>query len=257
MITKNKIVFSFIAALLFLSFNNCQKNPVVDLPVTGNVKITFKNTVNGSPLFMDGRFYTNPFGENYTITKYKYYISNVRINNIDNAANETESYHLVDEASEASKTFTYAAAIDTYTTLSFTIGVDSLRNVSGAQTGALDPLNDMFWTWNSGYIMAKLEATSPSSNQVNNKVEYHIGGFSGVNNVLKRITLTLPTTKFLIVQKGKLSEIIVEADLNKWWQNPNDLKITDNPVCTTPGALAKKIADNYSKLFVIKDVINN
>ena len=88
-------------------------------------------------------------------------------------------------------------------------------------------------------------------------MEYHIGGFSGVNNVLKRITLILPTTKFLIVTKGKTSEIIVEADLYKWWQTPNDLKITDNPVCTTPGALAKKIADNYSKIFVIKDVINN
>ena len=257
MATKNKIIFSFITVLLFFSFNNCQKNPRADLPVTGTVKITFKNTVNGSPIVMDGRFYTNPFGENYAITKFKYYISNVRINNIDKAADETESYHLVDEASETSKTFTYAATTDTYTTLNFTIGVDSLRNVSGAQTGALDPLNDMFWTWNSGYIMAKLEATSPSSNQVNSKVEYHIGGFSGVNNVLKRITLILPTTKFLIVTKGKTSEIIVEADLYKWWQTPNDLKITDNPVCTTPGTMAKKIADNYSKMFVIKDVINN
>ena len=52
----------------------------------GTVKITFKNTVNGSPIVMDGRFYTNPFGENYAITKFKYYISNVRINNIDKAA---------------------------------------------------------------------------------------------------------------------------------------------------------------------------
>ena len=137
------------------------------------------------------------------------------------------------------------------------MGVDSASNCSGAQAGALDPMNDMFWTWNSGYIMAKLEATSPSSNQVNSKVEYHIGGFSGVNNVLKRITLSLPATKFLVITKGKTSEIIVEADLYKWWQTPNDLKITDNPVCTTPGALAKKIADNYSKMFTIKDVINN
>ena len=257
MTTKNKIIFSFIGVLLFFSFNSCQKNPVVDLPVTGTVKITFKNTVNSSPIFMDGRFYTNPFGESYSIKKFKYYISNVRINNIDKAADEKESYHLVDEASDASRTFMYDATPDTYTTLNFTIGVDSLRNVSGAQTGALDPLNDMFWTWNSGYIMAKLEATSPSSTQVNSKVEYHIGGFSGVNNVLKRITLTLPTTKFLIVAKDKTSEIIVEADLAKWWQNPNDLKITDNPVCTTPGVLASKIAGNYSNMFTIKDVINN
>jgi hypothetical protein len=53
-----------------------------------------------------------------------------------------------------------------------------------------------------------------------------------------------------------MSEIIIEANLNEWWQNPNDIKIIDNPICTTPGVLAKKVADNYSKMFTVKDVIN-
>ncbi|WP_316930094.1 MbnP family protein, partial [Hymenobacter sp. IS2118] len=34
-----------------------------------------------------------------------------------------------------------------YQSVSFTVGVDSARNVAGAQTGALDPNNGMFWTW--------------------------------------------------------------------------------------------------------------
>jgi hypothetical protein len=247
--------------MFFLMLSSCKRTAEPNNgnlnPDLGNLKITFKNTINGAPVFLDGRFYTNSFGENYVLKKFKYYISNVQINNIDKYANENESYHLIDEASEASKSFMYQAATDIYTTLSFTIGVDSVRNVSGAQSGALDPLNDMFWTWNSGYIMAKIEATSPSSAQVNNKVEYHIGGFSGVNNVLKRVTLALPLTKLLTVQKDKTSEIIITADLDAWWQNPNNLKISDNPICTTPGDLAKKIADNYSKMFTIKEVINN
>jgi hypothetical protein len=239
-------IFTFTSVLTIMY--SCNKGGMPDTanPETGTIKITFKNTVNGNPLLIDSRFYTNSFGENYVV-----------INNIDRAANEKESYHLIDEASEASHSFTYTAMPDTYTTLNFTIGVDSIRNSSGAQTGALDPLNGMFWTWNSGYIMAKLEATSPSSNQVNSKVEYHIGGYSGINSVLKRITLVLPATKFLVVQKDKTSEIIVTTNLDKWWQSPNDLKITDNPVCTTPGVQAKKIADNYSSMFAIKDVINN
>ena len=40
------------------------------------------------------------------------------------------------------------------------LGVDSLRNVTGVQTGALDPAMDMYWTWNTGYVMAKLEAAA-------------------------------------------------------------------------------------------------
>ncbi len=69
----------------------------------------------------------------------------------------------------------------------FLLGVDSLHNVSGAQTDALDPAKDMFWTWNTGYVMAKLEGNSPSSALVNNKYEFHVGGFSGKYNVLKKI----------------------------------------------------------------------
>lgn len=235
---------------------SCQKPLEVPVEKTGTVKVTFKNTVKGNPLVLTTGNYTNGFGEQYSITKFKYYISNVSVNNLDVRSTETESYHLVDESKPASLSFSYSAKEDSYGTLNFLIGVDSLRNVSGAQTGALDPLNDMFWTWNSGYIMAKIEGNSPQSAIVNNKVEYHIGGFSGTNSVLKKLSLSMPAGKALQVREGKTSEIFIEADLDAWWQNPFDLKITVNPAITTPGVTAKQIADNYSKMFVIKDVIN-
>ncbi len=65
-----------------------------------------------------------------------------------------------------------------------------------------------------------------------------------------------PFKKLATVKKGRTSEIIIEADLNTCCQNPNDIKIAVNPVITTPGVLAKKVADNYSKMFTIKDVTN-
>lgn len=252
---KNQIFCFLLTALGFMT-NSCQKLVEVPVEKTGIVKITFKNTVKGVPLTLTTGNYTNGFGEQYIITKFKYYISNVSVNNLDVRSAETESYHLIDESKPASLSFSYNAKEDTYGTLNVLIGVDSLRNVSGAQTGALDPLNDMFWTWNSGYIMAKIEGNSPQSSIVNNKVEYHIGGFSGTNSVLKKLSLSLPAGKSLQVREGKTSEIFIEADLDAWWQNPFDLKISVNPAITTPGAMAKQIADNYAKMFVIKDVIN-
>lgn len=210
-------------------------------------------------MVLDAATYTNPFGETYTINKFKYYISNVRLglSGSPSSAIEKESYHLVDQGKPGSLSFSFEAPENSFITLSFVLGVDSLRNVSGAQTDALDPLNDMFWTWNSGYVMAKMEGTSPRSNQAGNKIEYHIGGFSGVNNVLKTISMTFPAGKVLVIKPGKISEITLEADFNKWWQTPNDLKIIDLPVCTTPGSLAKKVADNYSDMFSITNVVNN
>jgi len=50
----------------------------------------------------------------------------------------------------------------------------------------------MFWTWNSGYIMAKLEGTSPVSSQPNNKFEYHIGGFREPVNVVSKVRVAFP-----------------------------------------------------------------
>lgn len=250
---KINLLFILITGILLSA---CNKTIQDDSILTGTIKVSYENKVNGKPLFLNGTVYANSFGENYSVTKFKYYISYTAVNNIDKRAIDNDTYHLIDESKSTSLSYSFPAMVENYDEISFWVGVDSTRNVSGAQTGALDPLNDMFWTWNSGYIMAKLEGTSPNSNQVNNKIEYHIGGFSGVNNVLKKINIKVPAGKTMNVKKDKTTEIIIAADIDAWWQNPTDLKIAVNPVCTSPGALAKKIADNYSKMFTIKDVIN-
>jgi len=243
--------------LYLVSFSNIHSHPEkITATNTGTVKISFVNTVKGKPLQLNTGSYANPFGEAYTVSKFKYYISHVSLITGKAVFFETESYHLVDESKPDDLHFSFAVSAGNYTTLNFMLGVDSLHNVSGAQTGALDPLNDMFWTWNTGYVMAKMEGRSPQSKLVNNKLEFHIGGFMGENNVLKNITLNFPPGKILNIQEGKTSEIIIEADMDTWWQQPNDIKITNHAVCSTPGALAKKIADNYSKMFSIKNVVN-
>lgn len=247
------ILFFLSAIISFTGF----KKPVSLSVETGMLKIRFIHTVNGKPLQLDSINYTNPFGEKYNVTKFKYYISNIALAFAEGVFTETDSYHLVDDINPASLEFGFMVHANTYHSLLFLLGVDSIKNVSGAQTGPLDPLNDMFWTWNSGYVMAKMEGRSLQSKVVNNRVEYHIGGFSGANNVLKKLKLGFTAGTLLDIRQGKTSEIIIEADLNRWWQQPHDLKIADNPVCTTPGVLAKQFADNYSNMFSIKQVINH
>ncbi|MBL0145715.1 MAG: hypothetical protein IPP48_08115 [Chitinophagaceae bacterium] len=249
-----KIILPLLVTLL--AFVSCEQNADAPAPLQGTVKVTFSNKVKGTNLVLNTGSYINNTGETYSVKKFKYYISNVSVTNIDKAATEVESYHLIDQSNAASLSFSFTANAETYSHLNFIIGVDSLRNVSGAQTGALDPLNDMFWTWNSGYIMAKLEGTSPASAQVNNKIEYHIGGFSGPNNVLKKINITLPiTAQMLNIRANKTSEIFIDADVDKWFSN--NISFATEPVCTTPGALAKKIADNYMNMFTVTNVVNN
>lgn len=253
--TLSRNLLGAIMVLGLIGACNDKDSPATE--ATGTVKLSFSNVVGTSPMVLSTQTYTNPAGENYTISKFKYYVTNIEVSNGSAKATEKDSYHLVDQSIASSQSFTISMGVSNYTTLSFLLGVDSTRNVSGAQTGALDPLNDMFWTWNSGYIMAKMEGNSPVSTQPLNKVEYHIGGFSGANNVLKKITLTMPAGKTLDVRESKTSEIKITADFARWWQNPNTITIAALPVCTTPGAQAKQIADNYANMFTLTDVVNN
>jgi hypothetical protein len=224
---------------------------------TGTVKITFINTVKSAPLILDSVEYLNPFGEPYRVTKLKYYISHVIVNNVQHTFVEPNSYHLIDETNPASLSFSFAAPVSIYHSISFIVGVDSIKNVSGAQTDALDPAHGMFWTWNSGYVFFKLEGSSTASAIINNKIEYHIGGYTAANNALRLVTLQLPENNFLHIEQGKSSEIIITADLDKLWRSTNDIKITSSPAIITPGPLSVKIADNYSKMFTLKNVLKN
>ncbi|NJL13328.1 MAG: hypothetical protein HC913_10220 [Microscillaceae bacterium] len=58
----------------------------------------------------------------------------------------------------------------------FAIGVDSLHNHGGSQTGALDPLNGMFWTWTQGYIFVRIEGYYAHPKGAKGGFVYHIGG---------------------------------------------------------------------------------
>ena len=220
------------------------------------IKITFINTINQQPLVLATEQYTNCHNETFSISKLKYYISNISLQNIGkNNTSERNSYHLINEEDSLSKSFSFFIRPDQYEAISFLIGVDSIKKVSGAQTDALDPLNGMFWTWNTGYIMFKMEGTSPQSKKINNKIEYHIGGFGGINNVLRTIKLNLVKAPIIITEQT-LTEILIQVDVDKIWNNPNRLTITQTPVCTTPGTLAASIADNYATAFKISKVIS-
>ncbi len=219
------------------------------------IKITFINMFNQLPIALNTVKYTNCWNETFTISKLKYYISNVSLQTTDKKNNiEKNSYHLINEEDSETRSYSFLINPGNYETISFLIGVDSIKNVSGAQTDALDPLNGMFWTWNTGYIMFKMEGISEQSTSINKKIEYHIGGFTGTYNVLREIKLNLK--KYSVsLKKETLTEIIIHADIDKIWNGSNQLTTKQTPVCTTPGVLAASIADNYATAFKIFEVI--
>lgn len=238
--------------LLFMStitFSACKKKEDPK-PETGSVSFEFENTVNGHALNLNSDWYLNDNGDSFQVTKFSYYISNIKFHNRNGSVYAVpESYHLLQQEDPGSLRFTLDnIAAGNYASISFLIGVDSIRNVSGAQTGALDPVHGMFWDWNTGYIMAKFEANSPQSSQ-NRKLIYHIGGFSGEFNPIKQVNLSLPMD---ITISDNVGIISIEADLAAWFRGTHLIDFSKLPTIHMPNANSRKVADNYADMFHVR-----
>ncbi len=250
-----KIFISFSVALALFS---CQKDNdgIGDLE-QGDLVIKFEDYAGTKPLVLNDSTYLTSNSDTLKISTFNYYISN--LNFYDNSGNliytEPESYHLIKASDAASHQFTVKKLpYKHYASISFMIGVDSARNNSGAQTGALDPANQMFWSWNTGYIMAKLEGTSPNSKDPNNYVTYHIGGYKGNNKVLKTKQYTLPT--HAEVSATIVPEITIRANALEWFQSPTTINFATQHTVVTTGTSALMMADNYADMFSITQIKN-
>lgn len=206
-----------------------------------NITIKFEAIANGKKIVLSDSVYENKYGEKYTVSKLKFYISNFNFST-KGCRKYSNQIFLIDAATKDS--FTIRRPEGRFFAVMFNIGVDSILNCSGAQSGALDPLNDMFWTWNSGYVNFKLEGKSENSTAINNKVEQHIGGYIAPYQTLQRIYLPIPKNYFF-----NNNTLTIQLDLNKYWEG---IKIAETPVIAAPGALAKKAADNFTKMFSLK-----
>lgn len=155
----------------------------------GELNLAFNHTwAMSSAPFETGKDFVHPkTKDTLNYVTFSYYVSNIQLKDIDgNWWKEEESYYLVDLNNVSSQMLKIKSIPDgAYTAIRYTLGVDSLRNVSGAQTGALSTTNGMFWSWNTGYIMVKAEGLSPNSST--GSFTFHLGGFSGGNNIVTTI----------------------------------------------------------------------
>ncbi|MCU0380039.1 MAG: hypothetical protein MUE58_02515 [Chitinophagaceae bacterium] len=249
------IVLSVLALGLVVAWGGCTKETSFEGDAY-TMRLIFRPSANGEPLEF-GREYINPLGEDYTVSTFKFYVSHIGIlqDLPQPVAEDLEGVFLVDASNDATKTITVNLNGQSFNRLTFQVGVDSILNVSGAQTGALDPMNGMFWTWNSGYIMAKLEGTSTLSTSPNSAITYHIGGFKGDEKTQRTVQLSLPQQQEWVLEKGNVTEILIDVDIDKWFASTHNMFILSHSETMTPGPLSVQYADNYGNLFRIDNIV--
>ena len=232
------------------------------LPVkeSGKLIIRFENSVGNRRVVLDTGTYVNALGQSFTITNFKYYISNITLTGITegglNLKYADPHSYLITQDDSASWSITLEDMPEgSYQYMTFIVGVDSIHNCSGAQSGALDPINGMFWTWNTGYIFFKLEGKSPSSNSPGHIFEYHIGGYKAPTNFLRTIMFGFRDQGPMKVNHGKVTTLYMKTDVAKLLNDHHTINFAKLS-SVTDFHNADTVVDNYDHLFSVIRVSN-
>lgn len=245
---------------------SCKKSSDSPATGTGKVSLEFDNRAGDAELVF-GTTYTTAAGEQISFTKFNYYISNVVFIKADGSSYvvpKDSCYYLVQHDVEESRgpLISNIPAGD-YTAIQFVLGVDSAKCAAPVEqrTGVLDPAGegqDMYWSWNSGYIFLKTEGTSAQST-MENTFMYHVGGFGGttsatINNI-KTIKLIAPEDP-IMVRTNRQPDIHMYVDAMKLFNGTTNISVASDPMVMF-APYSTTIANNYQHMFSINHVHND
>jgi hypothetical protein len=157
--------FAYTLALTTLVLASCKKDDVATTS-TGTVALAFENTVGANPLVLGSGTYKNARGEDFSVSTFKYYLSNLKFNKADGSSYAVpDAYYLIDQSKSDSQHLDLSGVpVDDYVSMTLTVGVDSARTKAGNFTGVLNANNGMYWDMNGPeFINLKLEGYSPQA----------------------------------------------------------------------------------------------
>ncbi|MBW3127229.1 MbnP family protein [Hymenobacter profundi] len=237
------------AVAILFSLAGCDDKEKDAQPAVGTLDVEMEHVVGNRALALNTTTYTNPVSnEQFTISRFNYYVSNVKLQKADGTEYaQPESYYLVQESDAESKHLHFKdIPTGDYTGISFVVGVDSARNTAGAQTGALDVNNNMFWSWNTGYIFFKMEGNLLASSSYPAKTFLmHVGGFTKPYNAVRTVKLTFPSSN-LLVRADHSPELHLKADALKVLNGPQPIQLGTFMGAHMPGSNAMQVANNYA-----------
>ena len=184
------IVSLFISASSFLSFS----------------QLNFQCNFQRDPLKLDSIYELNP-GEFLSVKELKFYLSDFLFYNEQGEVLYHSDTLIFYDLEEGSSKLLLSEALEGVYKIDFLLGLDSVKNVSGALEGPYDPLLGMYWAWNTGYINFKLKGTANWIPNPKNDFEFHIGGYRAPYGASQKCTLWV---------KGSTFYLDLDAFLQSW-----------------------------------------
>ncbi len=222
---------SFLITILYtlsiVSFGQNKKVTVEFVPVYQNKKLVL------------GKEYSD---QSISFETLKFYISQLQFS-VQNQVifEEQQSYHLLDLSIPQSFRIDLKIPKESkFNQLAFSLGIDSLTNVSGVMGGDLDPMKGMYWAWQSGYINFKLEGTSPDCPARLNTFQFHLGGYLPPYQSAQKIVLDCKMKNKIIVYLH-IDQFLERINLSKQYK------------IMSPSQEAKILSEQIAKTFEIHE----
>ena len=270
--TFNRLTQNSLVTLLALSlFAACTEDVVeaINPAAKNTVTLEFDNRVGSKPMVLNTATYKNGSGEEFTVTTFNYFVSNVALTKSDGSVVKfPDEYFLVRQADAKTLTADLPnVPAGDYKNVSFTVGVDSSRSVADVslRKGVLDVASygddGMYWSWNSGYIFLKLEGTSPVvpvRTDGRKLFQIHVGGFGGMTSKMANNlrSVSLPLTSPATVRGNVAPEVHFFVDAMTIFDGKAPIKLAQTNSIHNP-TLAAPVADNYAGMFSVDHVHNN
>lgn len=180
---------------------------------TGALTVNLSHKFNNQNLVL-GTNYVTALNDTVNLSEFKYYLSCIQLQTKAGNWIELKNYNLVnlDVPLKHALTFNNIPA-NTYTKIKFIVGVDSLENFDGLQTGDLDVTYGMYWNWAMGYVFFRIKGRYNG----NNSLTLDLGG----NDNLPHIELDLSQFK----NKGSAIKLNTSVDLAEIFVSPNNYKL--------------------------------
>ena len=173
-----------------------------------------------------------------TVTKWRYYISHLKLFS-GAKSSDNSGIFLVDAFLDSSIIVTVPKG--KYLGLQFAVGIDSITNAKGIQEGSLDPMNGMYWTWNTGYINWKVEGRIKRTEKFE-RITHHLGGFLPPNYVIQYVKI--PFEKGRKFKNGKDYILNITVSLEKYLERSKGILHV-----MEPGKNALLLSENIPGIF--------
>lgn len=232
--------------LLLCTFFIACKPDQSDTQGVSDLIIKVNNSVGNQAVQYGQMIYMNNAGNKYKVNLLKYYLSNFVFTQEDGSQFRASNYELID-AFDSTTCYLQFKNVPQgkYTSLQFSVGIDSMRNHTGLQEDDLDPLHGMIWTWNTGYIFFKHEGQFLDANLSPQQLLYHFG----TDKAYTQIQLALPSVDIRDASKT----LHIDFDLNALYNTPNEINFIDNNIHESLSAddskWMKEMQDNFKQSF--------